>query len=134
MTQFTNDVEVAIDEKSCFSDGVPLSWVLIGGAFLLVGFIASLIAGFTNYPMIETLHLALGGSKPSSEMLHPAIAAMVYIKLLIAFSLVSTLGLFVLRQKANNNNAQALIGSLVVFVCIVAAVVSIGGVASAPGA
>ena len=58
------------------SVAVPLS--LIGGAFLLVGFIASLIAGFTNYPMIETLHLALGGSKPSSEMPHPAIAAMVY--------------------------------------------------------
>ena len=108
--------------------------MLIGSAILFSGFIASLIVGVTNYPMIETLHLALGGSKPSPEMLHPAIAAMVYIKLLIAFSLVSTLGLFVLRQKANNNNAQALIGTLVVFVCIVAAVVSIGGVASAPGA
>ena len=132
MTQFTNDVEEAIDEKSCFSDSVPLSWVLIGGAFLLVGLIASLIAGVTNYPMIETLHLALGGSKPGSEMLYPAVGAMVYFKLLIAFGLVSALGLFVLRQKANN--AQALIGALVVFVCIVAAVVSIGSIASVPGA
>ena len=134
MTQFTNDVEEAIDEKSCFSDGVPLSWVLIGGAFLLVGLIASLIAGVTNYPMIETLHLALGGSKPGSEMLYPAVGAMVYFKLLIAFGLVSAFCLFVLRTKANGNNAQALIGALVVFVCIVAAVVSIGSIASVPGA
>mgnify|MGYP006395593769 CR=1 FL=1 len=134
MTQFTDNAEMAIDEKSYFSGGVPLSWVLIGGAVLFIGFIASLIAGFTNYPMIETLHLALGGSKPSSEMLHPAIAAMVYFKLLIAFGLVSAFCLFVLRTKANGNNAQALIGALVVFVCIVAAVVSIGSIASVPGA
>jgi len=65
-------------------------------------------------------------------MLYPAVGAMVYFKLLIAFGLVSALGLFVLRQKANN--AQALIGALVVFVCIVAAVVSIGSIASVPGA
>tara|TARA_B100000700_G_C14961706_1_gene816824 strand:+ start:61 stop:465 length:405 start_codon:yes stop_codon:yes gene_type:complete len=134
MTQFTNNPEMTIDEKSYFSDGVPLSWVLIGSAILFSGFIASLIVGVTNYPMVETLHLALGGSKPSSEMLHPAIAAMVYFKLLIAFGLVSAFCLFVLRTKANGNNAQALIGALVVFVCIVAAVVSIGSIASVPGA
>lgn len=134
MTQFTNDAEMAIDEKSYFSGGVPLSWVLIGGAVLFIGFIASLIAGVTNYPMIETLHLALGGSKPGSEMLYPAVGAMVYFKLLIAFGLVSAFCLFVLRTKANGNNAQALIGALVVFVCIVAAVVSIGSIASVPGA
>lgn len=130
MTQFTNNPEMTIDEKSYFSDGVPLSWVLISCAILFSGFIASLIVGVTNYPMVETLHLALGGSKPSSEMLHPAIGAMVYFKFLLAFGFVSALGLFSLRQKANKNNVQALIGLLVVVVCIIAAVVSIGGAAS----